>query len=56
MKNKIIHILILAFILFTPAYSVENYFIFKTQNIEVKDNGNLIEAYDAVGRYFERKQ
>ncbi len=46
MKNRILYILISALIFFTPAYSVENYFIFKTQNIEIKDSGNLIEAYD----------
>ncbi len=28
------------------SYSVENYFIFKTQNIEINDNGELIKAYN----------
>ena len=29
----------------SSAYSVESYFSFKTQNIDIKDNGDLIEAY-----------
>ncbi len=29
----------------SSAYSVESYFSFKTQNIDIKNNGNLIEAY-----------
>ena len=46
MKNKILYILILAFAFMSPTYSVENYFSFKTQNIDIKDNGNLIKAYN----------
>ena len=29
----------------SPSYSTENYFSFETQNIEIKNGGNLINAY-----------
>ena len=33
-------------VIVSPAYSEENYFSFKTKNIEIKDNGDLIKAYN----------
>ena len=45
MKNKSLYILLLALLLMSPSYSTENYFNFETQNIEIKEDGNLINAY-----------
>ena len=46
MKNKILYILIIVLVIVSPAYSKENYFSFKTKNIEIKENGDLINAYN----------
>ena len=45
MKNKSLYILLLALFFMSPSYSTENYYNFETQNIEIKDGGNLINAY-----------
>ena len=35
----------MALLFMSPSYSTENYFNFETQNIEIKEDGNLINAY-----------
>ena len=41
MKNKSLYILLMALLFMSPSYSTENYFNFETQNIEIKEDGNL---------------
>jgi LPS-assembly protein len=46
MKNKIFYIIFWTYFLLSQSFSSENYFNFKTQNIEIIDNGKLINAYN----------
>ena len=44
MKNKIPYLSIIIIFFVSPSYSLNKYFNFKTKNIEIIDNGNLINA------------
>ena len=46
MKNKILYLSIIIIFFVSPSYSLNKYFNFKTKNIEIIDNGNLINASD----------
>ena len=46
MKNKILFLLLIIIFFVSPSYSQNKYFNFKTKNIEITDNGNLINASD----------
>ena len=46
MKNKILYLSIIIIFFVSPSYSLNKYFNFKTKNIEITDNGNLINASD----------
>ena len=43
MKNKILYLSIIIIFFVSPSYSLNKYFNFKTKNIEIIDNGNLIK-------------
>ena len=44
MKNKTIYLFLIILFLVNPSYSQDEFFIFETKNIEITDNGNLINA------------
>ncbi len=53
MKNKILLILLFTIFFVNPLYSQDKNFIFETQNIEIKQNGNLINA--SFGKVISKK-
>ena len=44
MKNKTIYLFLIILFFVNPSYSHDEFFIFETKNIEITDNGNLINA------------
>ena len=44
MKNKTIYLFLIILFFVNPSYSQDEFFIFETKNIEITDNGNLINA------------
>ena len=46
MKNKILYLSLIIIFFVSPTHSQNKYFNFKTKNIEITDNGNLINASD----------